>query len=182
MPIILVPLQVKIGLKGGNRHAYPDFASLAIVKLSGLDWSVYVDQFAGGWRCDSCCGHSKETPESPLGIQIGLLMVPISFAEQAAAAWPETCRILYAPEAEAFYNQHVGGQQPLYLIDQKTVAAVQARKTAGLVMSAEEAKALDPADPTIGIRFNKMRVFAGWKAENGFAVHPDFDKPRPPGL
>ena len=75
----LTPLKVIIKLKSNGSALYPDFNSLPIVRDSGLDWSVYIDNQGSGWLYD-CCGHKESDPDSPVVSQLGMILVPAVFA------------------------------------------------------------------------------------------------------
>lgn len=170
----LVSLKVRIGTraKGGGAD-HPDFNVLPSVRASGMDWSLYVDAHGSGWLYDKCCGHKDDRPDSPRGMQWGLLLVPESFADEAVAAYPALCQRLSEVAAEAFYNEHHGEQLEEYHVNDSVVAAIRAKREAGLPLSVRDVAALDPEKPEPGIRRNKLRTFRGLLEHSGMRVKPE---------
>lgn len=169
----LVCLKVRIGLRKNGEADHPDFNQLPSVKASGMDWSHYIDKQGSGWIYDKCCGHADDKPGSPRGMQWGLLLVPETFADEAAAALPLVCEKLAVADAEAFYNTHHGEQLEEYQINENVLAAIRAKREAGLPLSPRDSAALDPETPEPGVRRNKARTFAGFCEHRGFKIKPE---------
>jgi len=184
----LVCLKVRIG-KADGRAKYPTFNSLQAVKDSGVDWSKYVDTFGAGWQYDKKFGHAEEGPDSPMGMQWGVLLVPSLFADQAVAAFPADCQIIAEAAMQTFYEDRVTAHMPedledvnilqslnaeLSLIDQAIAGGRNGGKLAtrrDLLLTRIE-KAVDPADPEPGVRKNMKKRWVDMKSERGITIKP----------
>lgn len=168
----LTPLQVQIGLKvtGGRLfHDFPDFNTLAVVIASGLDWSVYVDKEGASWFYDTC-GHADEEPGSPRGTWLGVLLAPDAFATQAVAAFPTLTTILTEAAWEIFYDTKHAKEAPDEDIDVEIVKGLESKTALGQPLTANQVKALDPADDAPGIRKNKNKAWADFKVRTGITI------------
>lgn len=165
----LAALKVRIGLNG-NMHQYPAFGSLPVVQASGLDWSAYIDTFGLGWQYDACCGHRVATPESPLGQQWGVLLVPLAFAIQAVGMFPADVIRLTEVELEAFYNAHCHSMEPDQFLDLDVLQGIAAKRALGIPAAPWEAQALDPNNPMRGIRTNRAKLWANYKVLTGTVI------------
>ena len=160
----LAAIKVSIGLQQNGQHLYPAFGALPVVQASGVDWSTYVDTFGSGWLYDACCGHRVATPESPLGQQWGILLVPLAFALQAVAAFPLVVARLTEAELTAFYNAHCHSMEPDQFMDLDVLQGIAAKRSLNLPAEPWEADALNPNHPMRGIRANRAKRWAGYKA------------------
>lgn len=167
----LVPLKVKIRLKTDGAALYPSFNDLQVVRSAGLDWSVYVDSNGSGWLYD-CCGHKEEEARSPVGIQWGMLLVPIDFANQAVSAFPNEVTKLTAVEAQTFYEDNHASEFEDEEIDEKIVHTLKTKQDLGQTLTARQLKALDPTDDTRGIRANWRKTWAGFVNKRGITIAP----------
>lgn len=166
----LKAIKVVIGTKveqGRRTAAYPNFNNLRVVQESGMDWAYYVDANGGGWHYDKCCDHSVERVGSPVGVQHGMLLVPAEFCQQAVQMFPGTVQEIPEPEAEDFYNNHAHAHEPEETISERIVNGIATKTNAGVMMSENDRKALDPDDPTPGITKNRNRFWADYKADRG---------------
>ena len=167
----LVPLKVTIGTRENGQADHPDFGALPVVRDSGMDWSLYIDRFGGGWHYDKTSGHKEHTPDSPTGQQFGLLFVPSAFADQAIDRFPLICSIIDEPDAEEFYNDRAHAHELPELVDHEAIASIDALAKAGSPISpAIRAKMLDPNDPTPGVRKNHRKTFALFKIHTGITI------------
>lgn len=166
----LVPLKVLIGLTNKGFAGYPDFSQLATVKSSGLDWSIFVDSNGMGWIYDKKTGHKEVAVDSPMGQQNGVLLVTEEFATQAIAMFPDKCSVLKETEFETFYNEKATVHMPHETVDEKIVNGIAAKQTAGRELTATDNAALDPDDPTPGIKKNPNKVYADFKVKRGFTI------------
>lgn len=170
----LVPIKVTIGLRKDGNADYPDFGLLGIVILSELNWSVYVDQQGSGWLY-SCCGHKEVEPGSPFGQQFGMLLVPATFAAEAAAMYPTIVEILSEVEAETFYDDDVAKNYDEEILDLAIIEAITARDKVTPSLgprTSHQEKAMDKDDPTPGIRPNWRKTFVQFKAKTGITIAP----------
>ena len=149
----LVPLKVRIGLKNDGSALYPDFNSLQVVRGAGIDWCIYVDRNGSGWLYD-CCGHKEEEPRSPIGIQWGMLLVPVDFANQAVSAFPNEVTKLTAAEAKTFYENKHAAEFEDEEIDERIIQSLKAKQDLGQTLTTRQRSALDPTTDTRGIRTN----------------------------
>ena len=159
----LVPIKVKIGLKPNGHAKYPNFNQLPAVISAGMDWSNYVDSLGLGWHYDQTSGHKEATPDSPYGMQWGVLIVPKPFADQAVAMFPAECAKLTEAELEDFYDNKAHINEPDEIFDEKVLNGIQAKRSLGLELTPQQLKAIDPDDDTPGIRKNKRRKWQDYK-------------------
>jgi hypothetical protein len=168
----LKAIQVMIGTKvvdGKRQAAYPDFNQLQVVRDSGMDWAYWVDANGGGWHYDKCCAHAVDKPGSPVGTQFGMLLVPIDFAIQAAAAFGGLVTQLTETACEDFFNNHAHAHEPDENVNERVIAGINAKIAAKgkTALTASDNAALDPDDSTPGITKNATKTWAGYKADRG---------------
>lgn len=160
----LVPLKVKIGLHPNGHAKYPGFNSLASVMDSGMDWSRYVDVLGDGWHYDKCCGHKESEVDSPYGQQWGILLVPQVFATEAVAAFPSECQTISEIEYEAFHNERAHAHEEDEELDLDRLKSIEQKTRLGQALTEQQTNALDPKHEERGIRKNKRRLWADYKA------------------
>lgn len=165
----LAALRVRIGINSDGYADYPDFNTLACVIVSGMDWSKYVDVRGKGWLYD-VTGHAEVSNDSPIGQQWGLLFVPEVFAIQAMAQFSAVCTRLTAIEAEEFYSKKIASNLPDEEIDEQVLAAISRKQSLGLSLTREQMRAIDPRDPTLGVRPNRKKKFSTFKKDRDFSV------------
>ena len=166
----LTPIKVKIGLRPNGHADYPSFNELACVTSSGMDWSKYVDIQGLGWQYDKASGHKEETIDSPFGQQWGVLVVPDVFAQQAIAQFPELCEELDEVTLEIFWNEKAHAHELDEMVDENVLGQIKAKQDLGIALTTDQIKALDPDDPTPGIRKNKRKKWADAKALMGVSI------------
>ena len=166
----LVPLKVKIELTGQGQHKYPNFNILPSVQTARIDWSHYIDIHGSGWHYDKCCGHEVETPESPAGVQYGVLLVPKSFADEAVLLFPDKCVKLTEAEFQPFYDVHAHGHEPDEQIHLEVLQEIDMKKRFGIPLTAQQTLALDVTNDVRGIRKNKRRFWVDYKAMRGISI------------
>lgn len=179
----LVPLRVKIGVKGGpggRSHAYPDFNRIPAVLRGNMDWCHFIDQY-GGWYYDKVSGHddADDANDSPRGTWLGLLLVPESFADAAIDTFPDECDELDGAEAEAFYENRVSVVQPDVLEDVDVLQAIAAKRAAGIAEDDDDREALKPDSMRRGRRKNPKKKFADVIAKKNVAVKNRQKRPKP---
>lgn len=182
----MAALKVVIGLRDDGTHDHPDFNTLAVVQASGIDWSYWVDRHGDGWKYDHSCGHKEQDAESPLGLWLGMLIVPEEFADQAAAAFPGICERMTEAECQAFYDTRHAVRMTSLKRDEEVLTALDEERSRLVGLSAstaaidgEIAKARDPDDPSAGVRRNRDKTWAGRKARMGVGfVEPQADRTR----
>lgn len=166
----LSALKVIIRLKTDGGALYPNFNSLSTVQATGLDWSRYVDVYGLGWHYDKTCGHTQEAVGSPVGTQIGVLIVPKTFVDEAISTFPSDCSKLTELELEDFYNNKAHVTEPDELFDMEILEGIQFKQSFGLALTAQQIDAIDPTKDTPGIRKNKSRLWADYKKETSITI------------
>lgn len=164
----LIPLRIRIGLKPNGHALYPTFKDALTAIGIDEDWSHYVDRF-GGWHYD-CCGHQEAEPDSPVGMQWGMLCVPKAFAEKCVELFPDTCSVLTEAECEAFYNDKAHRDDPEFHEDLQELQTIAALEALGEDMTARKVKALDPDDPARGRRRNNRKFWSDYKQQRGITI------------
>lgn len=167
----LVPLKVKIGLRANGTHAFPAFNEIDAVYRDNMDWSHFVDKF-GGWHYDQVSGHDKDdlANDSPRGMWLGLLLVPVDFAQAAITQFPTQCSISTEAEAEDFYENRGHIRDAAIREDTATLQAIKAKRDLGIVEDQSDLDALNPDHPAVGRRTNKCKTWSGFKTERGISV------------
>jgi hypothetical protein len=167
----LVPLKVRIGLKAGGGHQFPDFNQLDAGLRDGMDWCFYVDKF-GGWHYDKVAGHSDDDTanDSPPGTWIGMLLVPESFANAAVAQFPGVCSVMDETAAESFYNDRAHKHEPPIKEDREVLQAIKAKRDLGIPEEQADIDALNPDHPAPGRRRNKLNTFSDYKVNRGVTI------------
>jgi hypothetical protein len=170
----LVPIKVKIGLKSNGHAKYPNFNQLYTVQVKGMDWAHYVDTMGLSWHYDKTSGHKEDTADSPFGQQWGMLIVPKEFADEAILAFPDTVSKMTEVECEDFYDNKAHAHEPDELVDEIALKAFEIKEKMGVSLSSEEKikkdKALDPNDPTPGIKKNLNKKWVDFKALKGVNI------------
>ncbi len=167
----LVPLKVRIGLKSGGGHDFPNFNALDASVRDGMDWSYYVDKY-GGWHYDKLSGHQDDDPvdDSPRGTWIGMLLVPEPFATAAVAQFPAVCSVWAESVCETFYNERAHSHEPEIREDKEALQAILAKRALSIAEDQGDLDALDPDHPAPGRRRNKLHTFSDFKAQKGLTV------------
>lgn len=180
----LIPLKVKIkygnvtkynqrkGVETKPQHIYPDFNQISEIIRGNLDWSTYIDTYGSGWIYDKLSGIGEvDTENSDPTVWNGLLMVPKDFADEAVRLFPDTCSIEDEDEAERFYNERSAVTQPSEVSDQKELLRVQVLLQSGVPATDPRiSKALDPDDPTVGVKRNTDKTWEGFKSKRGMTI------------
>jgi len=176
----LVPIRVKIrhGIVDGRlQHVYPRFNLLDPSVRGDMDWSYFIDQAGTGWHYDKLSGIGETDAENPdPDVWWGCIAVPKPFAVAAVARFPDDVETLTEAEFEAFYDQRAHAHESELQADSEALSALKAREDLGEDVSAEKAAALDPDDPTPGVRRNTSKTWAGYKAKRKIAIDKDFAK------
>lgn len=162
----LVAIKVRVGLKDGRQHAWPDFNRLDPVVRGNMDWSYWVSQFES-MHYDRVAGHADDTPESPFGYWYCMILVNPEFADAAIDRFPDDVEQLDEAEAEKFYDERAHINDPSELYDQAVLDGIKAKKDLGLTLTADDLKALDPENSTAGIRRNRRKTWNGYRQSLG---------------
>jgi hypothetical protein len=159
----LTPLKVVIRLNSNGQAKYPNFNILSSVMNSDMDWSRYVDAYGLGWHYDKTCGHKEDSVDSPIGTQIGILVVPEEFANEAVAEFPDDCSIIKETELEDFYNNKAHIYEPDEIFNMNVLEGIQMKKSLDIPLTAQQLDAINPDKDTPGICKNKNRYWADYK-------------------
>lgn len=165
----VLPLKVKIGLKSGNQHAFPDFNKIEGRFRDNMDWSHYIDKF-GGWNYDQTSGHADHSTHSPRDEWLSMFLVPLNFANEAVRLFPSQCSILTETEAEDFYNNFAHVRDPEIHEDVSVLQALAAKKQLGMELDQGDLNALDENYPQPGRRVNKRKTWVGFKQAEGITI------------
>lgn len=172
----LVALRVEIGLKPNGEADYPAFNTLASVQASGKDWAKYVDTDGDGWLYDAVghreedAGNGADLPASPFGMQWGVLLVPLAFANEAVAAFPTKCTKLTEAELETFFDQRIARDEPDEEIDEEVLHKIKAKDDLGIPRTREDEEALHRTHPRRGVTENHRKTLARFKAKKGITI------------
>jgi hypothetical protein len=192
----VVPILVKIGLRDNGHADHPAWQNLPMIAAhaSGGTPQRIDDEVRkhvhGGWHYDKTSGHEVETPESPRGQQLGMLLVTRQFADEAIATFPGIVTEMTQAECEAFWDN----KAMVRLSDEdEDLDALQSLKTRHDLLVATNApqpalnalqarinKALDPNDHSErGVKANPRRRFVNAKAHLGITFHGSVPVNRP---
>ena len=168
----LVPIKVKIGLRP-NKHAdHPDWQLLPLAKDGepGL-------QMSDGWHYDKKCGHAELGPDSPIGMQWGMVFVTPLFARQAMEVFPDLVTEMTPAEAEDFWTNRCMAHLSENKSDVATLQALQVELALRKELEEDVTeiktkiiKALNPNDDEPGVKRNKMKKFTDYKILKGLTL------------
>ncbi len=126
----LVALKIKILRKvvgTSTVNDYPDFNSLPAALRDDMDWSNFIDQFAG-WQYDRESGFGESDAFNPdPKVQYGVLLVPQDFADAAMAAFPTRVVQLDEADLQSFYDQRAHVADPEIKYDEAVLGGLRAR-------------------------------------------------------
>lgn len=177
-------IKVKIGLRPNGHADHPDWTKLPLASAGpgSVEENVKVHQFAGGWKYDKSSGHQEETADSPIGQQWGMLLVTAQYATEAVAAFPALVTRMTEAQAQAFWDDRAHAHLPDERRDVGELTALRAEfqlvkdlaqefsgnaklKARLVALKTQAQAALDPDDPTPGVRKNRLKRWAGAKAD-----------------
>ena len=165
----LVPIKVKIGLRDNGEADHPNWGLLPLASAGASDQdrrNIAAKQMSSSWKYDNVYGHKEEGPDSPYGMQWGMLFVTKQFAKEAIAMWPTLVTEMTEAEAETFWEERYAVDLPEYKADERVLINLKneliLRKEAGLPtdeIMVRITKALDPNSKDAGIRVHKLKKF-----------------------
>ena len=173
-----VAIKVKIGLRPNGHADHPDWHRLPLAASGSgkVEKEALVsDNQIVKWRYDKLYGHTDEGPDSPVGMQWGLMVVTRQFADEAKIVFPDLITEMTEAEAEDFWDNRAHAHVPEDGTDNDVLVGLKARRdlmtdlrqnTNNLDVTI--AKALDPSDPELGVRQTKDKTWAGAKTKLGF--------------
>lgn len=189
MPTAIVPLKVKIGLRPNGHADYPAWERLPLIAQmlepgflrEAVDAAVR-QHVVGSWHYDKTAGHEVDTPDSPRGMQWGMLLVTRAFADQALVTFPSVVTVMTRTEVAAFWETKAYGHLPDEDLDAPILTALQSRRALmvarGVPPPALAAldtiidRALDPLDSHPGVRRNPRRRWTDQPARLGIIFDP----------
>lgn len=161
----VVPIKAKIGLRPNGHADHPDWQKLPLAASADP-----ASHMIAKWKYDKTSGHQEATPDSPRGMQWGMLLVTRQFADEALATFPEIITELSEAEAQAFWETKAHAHVPQNRADVQQLQALQAelslREAVGQDVTALKtriSRALDPDDPEPGLRKNRLKLWADAK-------------------
>lgn len=166
----LTALRVIIGRKPNGHALYPDFNALPSVQTAGIDWAYYVDRLGAGWHYDKVSGHDTDTPDSPEGQQIGALLVPVVFRDEAIAAFPTVCSAMTPGEFQTFHDDKVTAHLPDEQFDIEELQGIKMKQDLGQPLTPHQEEALDPNSNTPGIRKSKDKSWVDVRDRKGITL------------
>jgi hypothetical protein len=167
-----VPIKVKIGLRPNGHADHPNWNLLPLAATDNPATHMYY-----GWKYDKTSGHEEEGPDSPVGMQWGMIMVSQTFATQAVATFPAIVSVLTEAEAQDFWDTRAHAHLPENRVNSELIADLNsefqlrtASKLSTTVLEAKIIKALDPDDPEPGIIKDKTKKWVDAKTTLGINV------------
>ncbi len=177
----LTPIKVKIVRHpSGRGAAYPSFNDLPARVRGDQDWAVFIDRH-GGWHYDKKSRFGESDADNPdVDSQFGAVLVPEDFCDAAVAAWPGRVERMTETQFEAFYNDRAHDHEPDVVMDVEVMNQLRAKYglaagvklTAGPGWDKADADALDPDNPTPGVKRNPSKTYARFKAKRGVTIKP----------
>lgn len=174
-PKNLVPLKVKIGLRPNGHADHPNWYQLPLA----FNGERPEDHMFGGWHYDKSSGHRESSPDSPLGMQWGVMLVSQKLAQEALTIWPDKMSKISEAEFEDFWENRAYAHLTENKVDHQTLASYNDELSLRTQMGQDTTelkkrlvKALDPNDPERGIRKNNMRHYADFKKDCGITIVP----------
>lgn len=195
MPTLIVPIKVKIALRP-NGHAdhpawerLPMIASELVALASELGRPVTREEVdgqvrkrvVGSWCYDKTSGHQTDTPDSPYGMQWGMLLVTKAFADEAVATFPGIVTIMTQTECRTFWDNKAmvrltdedrDHELLQALLTERQLRASLNQTSVLATLDARIARALDPDDPEPGVKRNFLRRWATAKVRLGVDFDP----------
>jgi len=187
----IVPLRVRIGLRANGHADHPAWEHLPMI-ASALPASASrerIDQeinthWLGSWHYDKTSGHAEHTAESPYGMQWGMIFTDRAFADEALATFPTLVTQMTQAEVAVFWDDQVMVRLADEQVDLEVLQGLAAHRQlltrgpgggVGSRLTALDARidlALDPDDPSLGVRRNLLRRFASARGRLGLTFHP----------
>jgi hypothetical protein len=173
-------IKVVIGLRSNGHADHPDWDLLPLV-TGGVRPE---DHQIVKWKYDKTSGHDTESADSPLGTQLGMMLVTETFATDAVATFPTLVTRMTEAQALTFWEDKAHAHMADDRRDQGELSSLHAEFILIRDLAAEFPgnaklqnrltalkvllqKALDPNDPAPGVRKNIERRWADVKADKG---------------
>lgn len=161
----LVPIKVKIGLRPNGHADHPDWYKLPLAATEDP-----AKHMSSSWKYDNLYGHQEEGPNSPIGMQWGMLFVTPLFAQQAKQVFPDLVFELTEAEAQDFWENRYAVDIPENKVNLEVLQALQLELDLKTKLNIDTtdlkikiAKALDPNDKEAGLRKSPLKKWADAK-------------------
>lgn len=157
----------------------PDFNGLVPPeKRENMDWCYYIAKFGEEHRDQKSMLKKVDIENPDPGMQYAMMFVPEDFALPVVEGDPENVQIMTETETKAFFETRSRFAEPAERIDNAVIDGLKSKYgfTGDLASvdtsswSDSEKKALDPEDPTHGIRKNPLATLATLKADQGMTI------------
>lgn len=175
----LVPLKVKIGLRPNGHADHPDWKRLPLAQMGGDPQEMINRHMVISWNYDKTSGHQEDTPESPRGMQWGMILVTEQFATEAETIFPELMTRMTEAQARDFWETKVTAHMPEQGLDRDELQGLVAerellvaRGRSTVEVDRRIDRALDPDDPALGVRRRRDKSWVGAKSHLGITVKP----------
>ena len=171
-----VPLRVKIGLRSSGEADHPNWFSLPSVPPGTGNVEKFLEI---EWLYDKTSGHAVDSLGSPIGSQLGVVLMIPTFAREALDTLPArfNATVLTEPQLTNFYRDKVVLHLPTDIVSVDALTGLNAelnlRLDAGLsVVELREriARALDRTNPENGVRENRRKVWTVYKNDRGILI------------
>ena len=163
-----IKIKITRGLVDGKmQNIYPDFNAVSPSKRDNMDWSHFFDNAGIGMHYDKVEGFGEGAEP---GVQYAFTAVPAPFANEAISLYSDLVTAMDETEVETFFNERAHAHEPYNHESVEVLNALAAKKQLGLSMSPGDLDALDPDSPAIGIRKNKNKTWARYKAKRNITL------------
>ena len=178
MAVSGVAIKVVIGLRPNGQADHPDWSQLDLGGDRPQDHQIVK------WRYDKTSGHDDDTAGSPLGTQLGMMVVTKTFAAAAVATFPTLVTRMTEAEAATFWDDKAHAHLADERRDTSELNSLHAEFVLTKDLAAEFTgdvklvarladlktlirKALDPDDKAPGVAKNVDRRWTDAKAARG---------------
>jgi hypothetical protein len=154
-------------VNGQLRNIYPDLNQISSSLRESMDWSDYVGYAGIGLHYDSVEGFGEgEDPD----IQYVMTATPQAFADEAVSLFSSSVVAMNETSVEDFWNTKAHANEQFNDEDSDVLLAIRAKKDLGIPRNPSDLAALDPDDPTVGIRKNYNKTWARYKNKNAITL------------
>lgn len=179
-----VPLKVKIGLRPNGHADHPDWTKLPLAQEPGpgdAEAKVRAHQVVK-WKYDKTSGHEDDTPDSPRGMQWGMMCVSEQFASEAETMFPALVTRMTETEAEDFWDNKAHAHIDEFRRDTELLSSLKMELDLSVAVGEPQARinalktkirnAIDPDHAELGLKRNELKRWATAKGVLGITVAP----------
>lgn len=171
----VIPVKIVVGLRANGDADHPDF-NLCPSRPTQGDIERH-----GGFVYDKTSLHRTDTPESPYGTQLAMILLDPALAKEVINTFPTVASEMTELEAKDFWDNKAYAHVMPYKLFPDALTALNAEmeilNTIGAPQAAKDAlaarmvKALDPDDVTeLGKTAYPLKTWDGMKAHTGRVV------------